>query len=661
MRALQRVREIHPRVGGSFQNLLAQFCTATLDLKPSLGISEFAKRLTGHVVEMFHARAAVFAVSGGAEWQIAAISGPAYRWDGSVQRQLAQALFSQANVPSFTASFTDSTENLLGTELAAWLGWNYATMVRLRSNENALLGVLCVADINHDLSKTERQLLEALCGHAAVALENAELFSRIEQSRKQWVEDVDAISDLILIHDAHERVLRLNKALAAHLNLPLTDVIGRDVANFPIFSSGESPSCRFCGEDSSHNEFTDELSGRTYIVSTSRAYSSGDNESRTIHVLKDITSRREMERLYRRERDLNTRILDNTQSMILVMDADGRVTYANRRCADSSYQESCAVGDVFQHRVPVSCQPQFAEAFRNALMNDAVERLDLTLSRGNGESGKFIASLSPMRDQQENSSSVVMVMTDVTEATELQAKLIHTDKMAALGQLVSGVAHEVNNPLAAIVGFTDLLLENPEIPAEAKEDLNIILQESHRTRNIVQNLLRFARQVPAKQELVQANSVLRQTVKLRSYNLANHGVEVFENLDDSLPLILGDTQQLQQVFLNILNNAFDAMQSAKRPGRLEVATALSGNFIEIAFRDNGTGIANPEKIFDPFFTTKEVGKGTGLGLSICYGIIQSHQGEIFAENNADGDGCTFLIRLPVATCVDVTKDERAHA
>ena len=659
MRALQRVREIHPRVGGSFQNLLAQFCTATLDLKPSLGIPEFAKRLTGHVVEMFHARAAVLAVNSESGWKIAAISGPAFRWDNTVQRQLAQAAASQAGVPSFTASFTDTAENLLGAEMAVALGWNYATFVRLQSNENALLGVLCVADINHDLSKTERQLLEALCGHAAVALENAQLFSRIEQSRKQWVEDVDAISDLILIHDARERVLRLNKALAAHLDLPLADVIGRDVANFPIFSSRELPACRFCREDSLQNEFTDENSGKTYIVSTSRASSGSENETRTIHVLKDITSRREMERLYRRERDLNTRILDNTQSMILVLDADGRVTYANRRCADAGYQKSCAVDAVFQERMPVSCRPQFAGAFRNALTNDAVERLDLTLARGNGEIGKFIASLTPMRDQQENSTSVVMVMTDVTEATELQAKLIHTDKMAALGQLVSGVAHEVNNPLAAIVGFTDLLLENPEMPAEAKEDLNIILRESHRTRNIVQNLLRFARQVPAKQELVQVNSVLRETIKLRAYNLSNHGVEVLEKLDESLPLILGDTQQLQQVFLNILNNAFDAMQSAKRPGHLQVATALNGAYVEIAFRDNGTGIANPKKIFDPFFTTKDVGKGTGLGLSICYGIVQSHQGEIVAVNNVDGDGCTFLIRLPVADCGTVTRENGA--
>ncbi len=256
-----------------------------------------------------------------------------------------------------------------------------------------------------------------------------------------------------------------------------------------------------------------------------------------------------------------------------------------------------------------------------------------------------------MRDEKGDINSIVVVMTDVTDAADLQAKLMHTEKMAALGQLVSGVAHEVNNPLAAIVGFTDLLLENTEIPEEAKGELKVILQEAQRTRTIVRNLLSFARQMPAQREPLQVNSVVQQTLKLRAYDLSNRGVETAERYQDDLPLTVGDPNQLQQVFLNIVNNAYDALQEVDRPGKIEISTWHGKGQIEIAFRDNGPGISHPDRIFDPFFTTKEVGKGTGLGLSICYGIVRAHRGEIIARNNPDGVGCTFLVRLPVSTHV----------
>jgi len=155
--------------------------------------------------------------------------------------------------------------------------------------------------------------------------------------------------------------------------------------------------------------------------------------------------------------------------------------------------------------------------------------------------------------------------------------------------------------------------------------------------------------MPAQREPVQVNSVLRQTLKLRAYDFSNHGVELLESYAEDLPVVVGDPHQLQQVFLNILNNAYDAIQETRRPGKIEIATIQRVNELEVLIRDNGPGILQPERIFDPFFTTKEVGKGTGLGLSICYGIVRAHQGEISARNNADGIGCTFIVRLPVVT------------
>jgi two-component system NtrC family sensor kinase len=190
-------------------------------------------------------------------------------------------------------------------------------------------------------------------------------------------------------------------------------------------------------------------------------------------------------------------------------------------------------------------------------------------------------------------------------------------------------------------------MENPDLPDSARKDLKVILEESHRTREIVKNLLSFARQRPPQRQSLQVNTLLERTVALRAYDLANSAIEVVEKFDDNIPALVGDAHQLQQVFLNILNNAFDAVRGVGRPGQIEIETRQQQDWIEISFRDNGEGIKYPERIFDPFFTTKEVGKGTGLGLSICYGIVREHEGEILCSNNKETPGATFVVRLPV--------------
>ncbi|HWJ47871.1 MAG TPA: HAMP domain-containing sensor histidine kinase, partial [Candidatus Udaeobacter sp.] len=172
------------------------------------------------------------------------------------------------------------------------------------------------------------------------------------------------------------------------------------------------------------------------------------------------------------------------------------------------------------------------------------------------------------------------------------------------------------------------------------------LQEAQRTKQIVQNLLSFARQMPPQRNPVQLNAILRRTIQLRSYDFNSHGVDIVEHLDEGLPDVIGDAHQLQQVFLNILNNAYDAVREVGRPARIEIMSTKSGDSVEVSFSDNGNGIAHADKIFDPFFTTKEVGKGTGLGLSICYGIVKEHGGEILCHNNIGGQGATFIVRLP---------------
>ena len=650
MRAVKRTRVIPSRLAAPFESLLAQFSATTRELSPSLGTTEFSRRLTSRAADMLAARAVALALDRGSDWEIAALSGPAQRWEHLIQRRLAAAMAEQAGAPS--GPFRSGTASgLLGAELAQALGWRDVILVRLTGSEGELVGVLGIADLGREISAIESQLLEALAGYASVALENVRLFSRIRRSRKQWVEDVDAISDFIVVHDPAGRILRLNRALADLLGVPPTEAVGSDIGELALLETPtQARRCPFCRNTGApREEFVHTAGDRTYLVSTSRIRAAEEEEGRTVHVLKDITDRREAERRYRRERDFNRNILNNTQSMILVLDTAGLVSYANRRCFESGYQRENLLGSSLVEMVPPARRPIFAEALERALQGEAIENLETPIVRGNGSTGQFSVSLSPMRDEQGNINSVVVVIADITDAAELQAKLMHTEKMAALGQLVSGVAHEVNNPLAAIMGFADLLLENRAIPEEAKSELRVILEEAQRTRIIIQNLLSFARHMPAQREPVRVNALLQQVLKLRAYDFSNRSIEIAERYQEDLPLLIGDPHQLQQVFLNILNNAYDAVQEVPRPGRIEIVSEDRGSQIEISFRDNGPGISHADRIFDPFFTTKEVGKGTGLGLSICYGIVRAHQGEIIAQNNPDGVGCTFTVRLPVAT------------
>jgi two-component system NtrC family sensor kinase len=381
------------------------------------------------------------------------------------------------------------------------------------------------------------------------------------------------------------------------------------------------------------------------------AFGMYDNLGRLVQIrglMLDVTGLHTYQSELQRERDFSGKILSNTQSLILVSDTAGLISYANRRWYEAGFEQRELLGrPLLELAAPGFVRP-LSDALQAILRGGQVDNLELQIVRANGHPGQFSVNLSPMRDDQNNINSIVVVMTDITDSAELRGKLVHAEKMAAVGQLVSGVAHEVNNPLTAILGFADLLLENPEIPETARKDLRVILQEAQRTKTIVQNLLSFARQMPPQRNPVQLNTILRRTIQLRSYDFNSHGVDISEQLDVGLPDVIGDAHQLQQVFLNILNNAYDAVHEIGRPARIEIMTTKVGKSVEVSFRDNGHGISQADRIFDPFFTTKEVGKGTGLGLSICYGIMKEHGGEILCHNNADGQGATFILRFPAA-------------
>jgi two-component system NtrC family sensor kinase len=226
-----------------------------------------------------------------------------------------------------------------------------------------------------------------------------------------------------------------------------------------------------------------------------------------------------------------------------------------------------------------------------------------------------------------------------------QEQLLHSEKLAAVGQLISGVAHELNNPLTAILGYSQLLTSTGQMGQQGIEYADKLYKQAQRTHRIVQNLLSFARQHKPERVLVQINQALEETLALRDYDLRMHNIRVHLDLAEDFPVTSADPHQLQQVFLNMVNNAVDAILEHSTDGDLWVRTSLNGDRLSIEFTDSGPGVKDASRVFDPFYTTKPVGKGTGLGLSICYGIITEHGGTIRVRNIPTRGAC-FVIELP---------------
>ena len=227
-----------------------------------------------------------------------------------------------------------------------------------------------------------------------------------------------------------------------------------------------------------------------------------------------------------------------------------------------------------------------------------------------------------------------------------QEQLLHSEKLAAVGQLISGVAHELNNPLTAILGYSQLLTSSGQVGPLALGYTEKLYKQAQRTHRIVQNLLSFARQHKPERIPVPLNSILEDTLALRDYDLRMSQIRVHFELGADLPSVPADPHQLQQVFLNLINNAVDAILENGAEGDLWVRTGVEGSLIFVELADNGPGVKDPSRVFDPFYTTKPVGKGTGLGLSICYGIITEHGGTIRVKNNVPC-GALFRIELPL--------------
>jgi len=341
-----------------------------------------------------------------------------------------------------------------------------------------------------------------------------------------------------------------------------------------------------------------------------------------------------------------SRILDDSPDPILTTDATGRVTEFNRGAErllavrrEDALGAQC--GDLFGP----TCGPAL---IARAKVEGRISNHECRIRRPDGREVELELNLSLLGGASDGDRGTVWVGRDVSELKAAQLQLLQAKKLSTIGEVISGVAHELNNPLSGVLGFSQLLVQrNPD--SSLTRDLERIHDAALRCQKIVRNLLSFARVHKPERRFLGLNGILDKALEMRRYQLQVNGIEIERDLEPDLPRTMIDYHQVQQVFLNLLNNAEHAMVVTRdRPRRLRVRSVRSGDRVRVEFHDNGVGMDADtlERVFDPFFTTKPPGQGTGLGLSVSYGIVHEHGGTIWAESRP-GDGSTFFVEIPV--------------
>ena len=364
-----------------------------------------------------------------------------------------------------------------------------------------------------------------------------------------------------------------------------------------------------------------------------------------VAVFDNITERKNMEKQLKRAAEEWRNTFDSITDLVSIQDKDFKLVRVNKAFANAfGASPKELIGKhcyevVHKTNVPYPNCPH--KRTLKTMAAASAEFLEPSL-------GIYLeVATSPLSAGKGRHLGSVHVARDINERKRMQEQLMLADRLSSIGELASGVAHELNNPLTSVIGFSQLLLEK-ELPDEIKEDLSLVNSEAQRAAAVVKNLLTFARKhTPAKQ-LCQIHNIIEDVLKLRAYEQTVSNITVDRQFAVDLPEITIDYFQMQQVFLNIIVNAEFAMTEAHRNGKITITTQRLDNTVRVSFADNGPGIPkeNLSRLFDPFFTTKEVGKGTGLGLSICHGIVSEHGGKIYARSQL-GKGATFVVELPV--------------
>ena len=393
----------------------------------------------------------------------------------------------------------------------------------------------------------------------------------------------------------------------------------------------------------------------TTLICLHAATAVRDNNGRVLRyqgALMDVTERREMERRLHQQQEFARRLVDSFPDLILVLDTTAHYTFVSPRCTDVlGYTLKEAENMEFGGRTHPEDLPATLALYKDILSGrQNFASLEIRVRHKRGEWRRIRFNFSPLCDEKGNIEGVVLSGRDVTDLKRLEEQLIQAEKLAAMGQMLAGVAHELNNPLTAILGVTELLRERESADEPTKRQLELTHRQARRAARIVQNLLEFSRPASPQKKPLDVNNLVERTLQLHEHSLRRNNIEVDFRQQPDLPGVIGDANQLIQVFLNLVTNAEQAIREIRDSGRIQIRLSQKDGRLAITVQDDGVGI-RPEalpRIFDPFYTTKRPGGGTGLGLSICMSIIREHGGHIEADSLPAG-GTAFTVYLPASS------------
>jgi PAS domain S-box-containing protein len=364
--------------------------------------------------------------------------------------------------------------------------------------------------------------------------------------------------------------------------------------------------------------------------------------------LTDITEKRTMEMQIRQQEQFRQKLLESFPDLILVVDLNERYSFASSRIRDLlGYRPEELVGRKIEDLQDHS--PEFLQLYRDVASGKQLfAASEYGALHRDGTWRTMRASASQLFDSENKLSGVIISVRDITVEKKFEQQIIQSERLAAMGQMIGGFAHELNNPLTAILGVSELLGEGEPNETRARQ-LTMLHQQARRATEIVQNLMYFSRPPAPGKSQVNLNELVDRTLHLHAYSLRKNNITVDLLKEDGLPSVTGDPHQLMQVFLNLVLNAEQAIREARDKGTLRIRLGKTDTHVWVTFQDDGPGIA-PDilpNIFDPFYTTKRPGRGTGLGLSICKAVLKEHTGNIEAAS-APGGGAVFTVTLPIS-------------
>ena len=519
-------------------------------------------------------------------------------------------------------------------------------------------------DIVRRWSEEEMLLVEAVASQLATGIAQAELFEMVTRAKKEWESTFDAMSDGIFIFDKDGHLVRVNRAGAAMDNTPPESLLGDKCCNI-LRTSSDGADCiveaALTNSRSINLEIVPQHLNRPVLVTVEPVL---DERSQTVGAVctaRDLSELRKVEAVARERQSLLKNIMESAREAIYALDCDGRYKWCNQAMLDmTGYKLEDIIGHSYLERTYEEDQPMRREKFAEALSGTPRSFESRYVAMDGSVKYALVNSAPIVVDGQ--TTGVLGIAHDITEQKQERDRAARADKLRALGQLASGVAHDFNNSLAAILGRAQLILRRVQ-DEELIRSLGIIVTAAEDAAATVRRIQTFARKsLGAEQELLDLSVLLRDAIEITRTRWENEARAAGLSIDVTLSaedgsLAIGNASELREVFVNLIVNAVDAMPSG---GDLRISCERKGDRLQLRFADTGSGMNDDvrEKIFEPFYTTKGV-HGTGLGLAVSYGIIERHQGMISVESEL-GKGTTFFIDLPLAENVAATSD-RAEA